>query len=151
MARPRKQTYTLKRYLDDIKEGYVSNDADTQRNPAWKTIIDGLAVTVLTDDYIPSIILAEEDSGQMHIVDGGSRTAALNMIIYGIETIMMLQQFRKSSNGLGIRRIYIVCLGLSKVLICGFMLSVNQPMVASSPNLCQNQTMTPTSKQPSLE
>lgn len=87
MARPRKQTYTLKRYLDDIKEGYVSNDADTQRNPAWKTIIDGLAVTVLTDDYIPSIILAEEDSGQMHIVDGGSRTAALNMIIYGNHTI----------------------------------------------------------------
>ena len=31
----------------------------------------------------PVIILAEEDSGQIHIVDGGSRTAAFKMIRYG--------------------------------------------------------------------
>lgn len=80
MARPRKQAYTMKQYLDNIEEGYISNDADTQRNPAWESIVDGLAVTVLTEDYIPPIILAEEDSGQIHIVDGGSRTAALRMI-----------------------------------------------------------------------
>ncbi len=83
MARPRKQTYTMQQYLDNVREGYVLNDADTQRNPAWKPIIDGLAVTILTDDYIPAIILAEEESGQMHIVDGGSRTASFMMIRYG--------------------------------------------------------------------
>lgn len=83
MARPRKQTYTLAQYLENVNEGYISNDADTQRNPAWKPIVDGLAVTVLTDDYIPALILAEEDIGQKHIVDGGSRTAALMMIRYG--------------------------------------------------------------------
>lgn len=83
MARPRKQTYTMKQYLDNINNDYISNDADTQRNPAWKPIVDGLAVTILTDDYVPVIILAEEDSGQIHIVDGGSRTAAFKMIRYG--------------------------------------------------------------------
>ena len=83
MARPRKQTYTMSQYLENVKDGYISNDADTQRSPAWKPIVDGLVVTILTDDYVPVIILAEEDSGQIHIVDGGSRTAAFKMIHYG--------------------------------------------------------------------
>lgn len=83
MARPRRQTYTMQQYLSNIKEGYISNDASTQRNPAWKPIIDGLAVTILTDDYIPPIILAEDGSGSTVIVDGGSRTAAFNMICNG--------------------------------------------------------------------
>lgn len=83
MARPRKQVYTMEQYTKNVSEGYITNDADTQRNPAWKPIVDGLAVTILTDDYIPPIILAEEDSGQIHIVDGGSRTAAFKMIRFG--------------------------------------------------------------------
>ena len=83
MARPRRQVYTMEQYNKNVNEGYITNDADTQRNPAWKPIVDGLAVTILTDDYIPPIILAEEDSGQIHIVDGGSRTAAFKMIRFG--------------------------------------------------------------------
>lgn len=83
MARPRKQVYTMEQYTKNVSEGYITNDADTQRNPAWKPIVDGLAVTILRDDYIPPIILAEEESGQMHIVDGGSRTAAFKMIRFG--------------------------------------------------------------------
>lgn len=83
MARPRKQTYTMLQYLEKNLDGDISNDADTQRNPAWKAIINGLIVTVLTDDYIPPIILAEEDTTQLHIADGGSRTAALMKFRYG--------------------------------------------------------------------
>lgn len=83
MARPRKQVYTMEQYTKNVSEGYITNDADTQRNPAWKPIVDGLAVTILTDDYIPPIILAEEESGQIHIVDGGSRTAAFKMLRFG--------------------------------------------------------------------
>lgn len=83
MARPRKQTYTMLQYLSKNMDGDISNDADTQRNPAWKAIFNGLMVTVLTDDYIPPIILAEEDNSQLHIADGGSRTAALKMFRYG--------------------------------------------------------------------
>lgn len=73
----------MEQYTKNVSEGYITNDADTQRNPAWKPIVDGLSVTILTDDYISPIILAEEDSGQVHIVDGGSRTAAFQMIRFG--------------------------------------------------------------------
>lgn len=83
MARPRRQTFTMMQYLENVNDGYISNDADTQRNPEWKPIVDGLVVTILTDDYVPVIILSEEDCGQIHIVDGGSRTAAFKMIRYG--------------------------------------------------------------------
>ena len=79
----RRVVYPMSQYIENVKEGYISNDADTQRNPAWKAIVDGLAVTILTDDYVPEIILAEEDNGQIKIVDGGSRTAAFRMIRYG--------------------------------------------------------------------
>lgn len=83
MARPRRQTYTMAQYLENVKDGYISNGFKTQRNPKWKAIVDGLAVTILNDEYIPSLILAEEDNGQKWIVDGGSRTAAFMMIRYG--------------------------------------------------------------------
>lgn len=83
MARPRKQTYPMETYLISSKDGDISNNADTQRKPAWKAIINGLIVTILTDDYIPPIILAEEESSQLNIVDGGSRTAAFMMYRYG--------------------------------------------------------------------
>lgn len=83
MARPRRQTYTMQQYISNVREGYICNNAATQRNPAWKPIVDGLAVTILTDDYIPPIILAEEESGYTVIVDGGSRTAAFKMLCNG--------------------------------------------------------------------
>jgi len=83
MARPRKQTYPLETYLNNNKDGDISNNADTQRKPAWKAIINGLIVTILTDEYITPIILAEEENSQLSIVDGGSRTAAFMMFRYG--------------------------------------------------------------------
>ena len=82
--RPRKQTYTLKMYLDKIQEDDICNDADVQRNFVWKPEqINELMVTVLTDDYIPPIILGEEDNTQLHIADGGQRSAALKLYRYG--------------------------------------------------------------------
>lgn len=78
MARPRKQTYTLEMYLKKNKKGDIDNSADVQRNFAWNNEqINELVATVLTDDYIPPIILGEEENSKLHIVDGGCRTAAL--------------------------------------------------------------------------
>ena len=78
MARPRKQTYTLEMYLKKNMKGDIDNNADVQRNFVWKNEqINELVVTVLTDDYIPPIILGEEENSKLHIVDGGCRTAAL--------------------------------------------------------------------------
>lgn len=83
MARPRKKTFTMLQYTENVNDGYISNNFKTQRFPKWKPIVDGLAVTILNDDYIAPIILAENEDGQTQIVDGGSRTAAYMMIKYG--------------------------------------------------------------------
>lgn len=84
MARPRKQAYTNEMYLKKNRNGDIDNSADTQRNFVWKAEqINGLIRTVLLDEYIPPIILAEEDSTQLHIADGGQRTAALMLFRYG--------------------------------------------------------------------
>lgn len=84
MARPRKQTYTLDMYLKKNRKGDIDNKADVQRNFVWNNEqINELIVTVLTDDYIPPIILGEEENSRLHIVDGGQRTAALIKYKYG--------------------------------------------------------------------
>ena len=84
MARPRKQTYTLDMYLKKNVKGNIDNNADVQRNFVWNNEqINELIVTVLTDDYIPPIILGEESNSKLHIVDGGCRTAALIKFKYG--------------------------------------------------------------------
>lgn len=84
MARPRKQTYTLDMYLKKNRKGDIDNNADVQRNFVWSNEqINELVVTVLTDDYIPPIILGEEENSKLHIVDGGCRTAALIKYRYG--------------------------------------------------------------------
>ena len=73
----------MSQYTGNVNDGYISNNFKTQRFPKWKPIVDGLAVTILNDDYIAPIILAENENGQTQIVDGGSRTAAYMMIRYG--------------------------------------------------------------------
>ncbi|MDE7252455.1 MAG: DUF262 domain-containing protein [Acetatifactor sp.] len=84
MARPRKQTYTLDRYLKKNINGEIDNNADVQRNFVWNNEqINELVVTVLMDDYIPPIILGEEENSKLHIIDGGCRTAALIKFKYG--------------------------------------------------------------------
>lgn len=88
MARPRKQTYTLEMYLKKINDGDIDNNADVQRRMVWtKEQINELIVTVLTDEYIPPIILGEESNSQLHITDGGCRSAALNSFWNGTHKI----------------------------------------------------------------
>lgn len=84
MSRPRRQTYTLEMYLKKNRKGDIDNNADVQRNFVWTNEqINELVATVLTDDYIPPIILGEEENSKLHIVDGGCRTAALIKFRYG--------------------------------------------------------------------
>lgn len=84
MAGVKKQVYTLAMYLNKIKDGDISNDADVQRHFVWtKEQINELVVTVLTDEYIPPVILGEEDSSQLCIADGGQRSSALIQFRYG--------------------------------------------------------------------
>ena len=84
MLRPRKNTYTMDMYLKKIIDLDIRNDSDTQRQFVWSNEqVNELIVTVLTEDYIPPIILAEVDNSQLWIVDGGQRSASFNKFRYG--------------------------------------------------------------------
>ena len=84
MAKPRKQTYTMDMYLKKIADKDIRNDADVQRQFVWNSEqINGLIMTVLTEDYIPPVILGEEDNSQLWIVDGGQRSGAFRKFRYG--------------------------------------------------------------------
>ena len=84
MNRPRKQTYTMEMYLNKNKDRDIRNDSDTQRAYVWTNEqTNELIVTVLTDDYIPPIVLGEVDNSQLWIVDGGQRTSSFNLFRYG--------------------------------------------------------------------
>lgn len=84
MAKPRKQTYTMDMFLSKVRDLDIRSDADVQRLFVWSNEqINELILTVLTEDYIPPLILGEEDSSQLWIVDGGQRSAALKRFRYG--------------------------------------------------------------------
>ena len=84
MTKKRRQTYTMDMYLNKVRDLDIRNDADVQRQFVWSNEqVNELIVTVLTDDYMPPIILGEEDSSQLWIVDGGQRTAALKKYRHG--------------------------------------------------------------------
>lgn len=83
MKKIRKQTYTMDMYLNKVHDLDIRNDSDVQRQFVWSNEqINELVKTVLSDDYIPPIILGEEDNSQLWIVDGGQRAAALNKFRY---------------------------------------------------------------------
>lgn len=56
------QTFTLERFLTKINKEEIRSDQDVQRLSGQfnAAMINELIVTVLTDDYIPEIILGEE-------------------------------------------------------------------------------------------
>ncbi len=72
-------------YLAKMKDRDIRSDADVQRlSGQWdKGMINELVVTILTDDYIPPIILGEEANSQLWIIDGLQRSTSLMNFRYG--------------------------------------------------------------------
>lgn len=72
MAKPRKQTYTMYMYLKKIMDKDIRSDADVQRLAGqWDNeMVNDWIVTVLTDNYIPPVILGEESNSQLWVIDG---------------------------------------------------------------------------------
>ena len=59
MKNIRKQTYTLEQYLKDMKAEKIRTDQECQRlSGQWNpNMVNELIASVLTDDYIPPVIL----------------------------------------------------------------------------------------------
>ncbi len=84
----RKQTYSLNQYLKLMKDETIRSDQDCQRlSGQWNcNMVNELIFTVLTDNYIPPIILGEEITGEItreYIIDGLQRSTTLSLFRYG--------------------------------------------------------------------
>ena len=83
----RKQTFTLEQYLKDMNDEKIRTDQDCQRlSGQWNAnMVNELIATVLTDNYIPPIILGEETINgitRQWIIDGLQRSSTLAMFRY---------------------------------------------------------------------
>lgn len=83
----RKQTYSLEQYLKLMKTETIRSDQDCQRMSGQWTpnMVNELIYTVLTDNYIPPIILGEETVNgitRKWIIDGLQRSSSLSLFRY---------------------------------------------------------------------
>ena len=112
----RKETIPLSLYLSDVKNGDISKDQDVQRGfCSDNSFVNELAVTILTEDYLPPIILGEirydKNLVQKYVVDGNQRTVAMSKIRYGkyrisqsIEnSVIKYQEKKRDENGVVIK------------------------------------------------
>lgn len=84
----RKQTFTLEQYLKLMNAETIRTDQECQRlSGQWNpNMVNELIATVLTDNYIPPIILGEEVINgitRQWIIDGVQRSSSLSMFRYG--------------------------------------------------------------------
>lgn len=84
----RKQTCSLDMYLKQLNAETIRTDQDCQRlSGQWKANMVGeLISSVLTDNYIPPIILGEETTNgisKLWIIDGLQRSSSLSLFRYG--------------------------------------------------------------------
>ena len=87
MAKIRKQTYSLDQYLKLMKAETIRGDQECQRlSGQWcANMVNELIATVLTDNYIPPIILGEETVNgitRQWIIDGLQRSSTLSLFRY---------------------------------------------------------------------
>lgn len=83
----RKQTYSLDMYLKQLKAETIRTDQECQRlSGQWNAnMVNELIYSVLTDNYIPPIILGEESINgisKMWIIDGLQRSSSLSLFRY---------------------------------------------------------------------
>ena len=83
----RKQTYSLDMYLKQLKAETIRTDQDVQRlSGQWKpNMVGELLYTVLTENYIPPIILGEETVNgivRQWLIDGLQRSTSLSLFRY---------------------------------------------------------------------
>lgn len=88
MKNIRKQTYSLDQYLMLMKDETIRSDQDCQRlSGQWNSnMVNELIYTVLTDNYIPPVILGEETVNGItreYIIDGLQRSSSLFLFRYG--------------------------------------------------------------------
>lgn len=85
MGKVRRQTFTLSMYLQKVQDMDIRSDADVQRlSGAWNNVMSSeLVCSILNNEFMPALILGQEENSQSWIVDGLQRTSTLMMFRYG--------------------------------------------------------------------
>ena len=88
----RRQVYSLDQYLMLMKDETIRSDQECQRlSEQWnQNMMNEPIFTVLTDNYMPPVILGEETTGGItknYIIDGLQRSSTLFMFRYGNKKI----------------------------------------------------------------
>lgn len=83
----RKQTYSLEQYLKQLKNENIRTDQECQRrSEQWKpNMVSELIATVLTENYMPPVILGEETINgitRQWLIDGLQRSTSLSLFRY---------------------------------------------------------------------
>lgn len=106
---------SVESYLDDIVSENINDNQDVQRNfCSSNAFVDGIIMTVLTEMYLPPLILGEiarDGIVERYLVDGMQRTGALRKFRFegykignGAEkTIVEYQRKKKDENGIIVR------------------------------------------------
>lgn len=85
------EAVSVESYLSDIANETISDNQDVQRNfCSTEEFEDGIILTVLTGDYLPSLIIGEINSGgitRKYLIDGMQRTSALRRFKNGAHKI----------------------------------------------------------------
>jgi len=85
------EAVSVESYLSDISNETISDNQDVQRNfCSTEEFEDGIILTVLTGDYLPSLIIGEINSGgitRKYLIDGMQRTSALRRFKNGAHKI----------------------------------------------------------------
>lgn len=108
------RVYSAQSYLDDIVNENISDSQDVQRDFCSKNdFVNEIIMTVLTDDYMPSLIIGEIHKGNIierYLVDGMQRTTAMRKFKYEgykvgkvEEPIITYQVKKKDENGVIVR------------------------------------------------
>ena len=95
----RKQTYSLEQYLKQLKNENIRTDQECQRrSEQWKpNMVSELIATVLTENYMPPVILGEETINgitKQWLIDGLQRSTSLSVFRFGnTKTTKSLDEF----------------------------------------------------------
>lgn len=109
------EAVSVESYLSDIANETISDNQDVQRNfCSTEEFEDGIILTVLTGDYLPSLIIGEINSGgiaRKYLIDGMQRTSALRRFKNGAhkfrkkceDSVVEYQKKKLDKNGIVIR------------------------------------------------
>lgn len=85
IEKPVRKVFTMESYMKNLRDNDIRSDQEVQRAAGQysKNMNNELIFTILSDDYVPPIIIGEDLDFQKWIIDGLQRSACYKLFRYG--------------------------------------------------------------------